>query len=190
MKIAIVGVGALGSHTVLLVRNLKASVSVVDFDKVERKNVASQFHAQNAVGKSKAQALQQAMQFLFAMKIAPIPHKLTSQNDDQILSGYDLIVDCLDNGEARRLVQSFARKTKTPCVHGALAADGEFGRIVWDEDFRIDDESGIGAPTCEGGDFLPFIAIVSAYLAQAVQHFAKTGAKIGYQVTPAGTIRI
>jgi len=75
-------------------------------------------------------------------------------------------------------------------VHGALAADGTFGQVIWDEQFVIDDESGAGAATCENGEHLPFIAMTSAYLAQAIQLFLKSGKKIGFQVHPTGAIRV
>lgn len=189
-KIVIVGVGALGSHAVLLLRSCEANILAVDFDRVERKNVMSQFHAQNAVGKNKVIALQQLMQFLFASKIGAIPHRLTSLNAPEILAGADLILDCLDNGASRRLVQDFARDKCVPCLHGALAGGGQFGRVVWDEDFKIDDESGADVATCENGEFLPFIAVVSSYVAYAAQQFLTVGKKMGFQVTPAGAIRI
>jgi molybdopterin/thiamine biosynthesis adenylyltransferase len=190
MKIVVVGVGALGSHLVPLLRNVSANIVAVDFDRIERKNVLSQFHPQNAVGKSKAVSLQQLMQFLFGSKIGAVPHRLTSLNASEILGGAELAVDCLDNGESRRVVQSFARERKIPCLHGALAGGGQFGRVAWDEQFSIDDESGAGAPTCENGEFLPFIAVVAANMAYAVQQFSLTGKKIGFQVTPAGSIRV
>jgi len=189
-KVAVTGVGALGSHAVMLLRNCDANILAVDFDRIERKNVLSQFHAQNAVGKNKVVALQQLMQFLFNTKIGAIPHRLVSLNASEILGGTDLILDCLDNGDSRRIVQTFARERKIPCLHGALAGGGQFGRVIWDEDFTIDDEAGEGAATCEDGEFLPFISIVSSYLAHAAQHFLKAGKKIGFQITPAGTTRV
>lgn len=188
-KIIVIGAGALGSHAVLLLRNVAAIVAV-DFDRIERKNVLSQFHAQNAVGKSKVVALQQLMQFLFSVKIGAVPHKLTSSNATEILGGSDLLLDCLDNGESRRVVQVFARERKVPCLHGALAGGGQFGRVAWDEDFSIDDESGEGVATCENGEFLPFIAVVASNLAYAAQQFLESGRKMGFQITPAGSVRV
>lgn len=188
-KVVVVGVGALGSHVVLLLRNTGANITVIDFDRVEQKNVQSQFHGKPNVGKLKVQAVAQTMQMLFGLKVGTIPHKLTSDNDDQLLSGADLIVDCLDNGEARRLVQNFARRSHTACVHGALAADGSFGRVVWDADFKIDDVSGAGAATCEDGAHLPFITIVSSYLSRAAQEFLGNGRKMGFEINVAGATR-
>ena len=189
-KIVIVGVGALGSHLVQALRNEEATIKVIDFDRVEMKNVQSQFHFKNAVGKKKTDALQKAMQFCYGRKIETVGNKLTADNDAQLLGGADLIVDCLDNGEARRVVQAFARANDVPCLHGALAADGAFGRAIWDESFVIDDEAGAGAATCEDGEHLPFIQLVGTFVAYAVQRFLRSGRKIGYSISPAGIEKI
>jgi molybdopterin/thiamine biosynthesis adenylyltransferase len=190
MKITIIGVGALGSHLVAALRNEKAILKVIDFDRVEMRNVASQFHFKNSVGKKKTEALKQSVQFCYGLPLEVVSNKLTADNVTQLLGGSDLLIDCLDNGEARRLVQGFARANGVACLHGALAADGGFGRVIWDESFIIDDESNAGAPTCEDGDFLPFIAITSSFLALAAQRFIRTGRKTGYSISPSGVEKI
>ncbi len=187
--IVIVGVGAIGSHAVQFCRGLGVNLRVIDFDNVERKNILSQFHGKPSVGKSKVAGLKQTMDFLWGVKIEVNAHKLVDGNADQLLGKADLIVDCLDNGAARRIVQGYARKTGVPCLHGALAADGTFGRVIWDEHFVIDDEAGAGAATCEDGEHLPFIVKTSAYLARAIQIFLKDGRKIGFQVHPVGAMQ-
>ncbi len=187
--ITIVGVGALGSHVVQFLRNSGATIRVIDYDRVETKNVAAQFHGATLVGKGKVASLQQTMNFLFKSKIEGIPHKLTKDNTKQLLGGSDLVVDCLDNGPSRRLVQDFVRAEKIPCVHGALAADGGFGRVIWDEDFTIDEVTGGGA-TCENGEHLPFIGMTSTFLAKAAQDFLLQGTKRGFQIHPAGVFSV
>jgi len=188
--ITIIGVGALGSHLIQALRNEDATLKVVDFDRVEMKNVASQFHFKNGVGKKKTDALKQAMQFCYGRKIETVGNKLTADNVEQLLGGADLLIDCLDNGEARRLVQGFARAQGVPCLHGALAANGAFGRVLWTSEFKIDDESGAGAATCEDGEHLPFIQIVASYIAYSAQAFLRHGRKIGYSISPAGVEKI
>lgn len=187
--IVIVGVGALGSHTVQFLRNVDATIRVVDFDRVEQRNVMAQFHGKPSVGKPKVQSLQQAMDFLFKKKVEGIPHKLVENNAKEILGSADLVVDCLDNGAGRRVVQGFVRASKIPCLHGALAADGSFGSVLWDEQFVIDDESGNGK-TCEDGEHLPFIVLVSAYLAQSAQGFLKHGRREAFNIFPGGVVKI
>jgi predicted dinucleotide-utilizing enzyme len=190
VMIVIVGVGALGSHLVQLIRNEKVDIKVIDFDRVEQKNVMSQFHGKPSVGKNKVDALKQTMDFLFKRNLQTVSHKLVENNIDVLLKGATLVVDCLDNGASRKLVQDYVRKHNLPCLHGALAPGGEFGRAIWDSLFVIDSEIGAGAATCEDGEFLPFIALTAAYMARSVQLFLKDGKKVGFSISPIGVVAI
>lgn len=189
--VTVVGVGALGSHLVQFLRSEDVKIKVIDFDRVEQKNVQSQFHGKPSVGKLKVASLKQSMQFLYGTQIDCVSHKLVQDNVDPLLSN-SLVVDCLDNGESRKIIQDFVRSGpgSTHCLHGALAPDGSFGRVIWDEQFVIDSEAGQGGATCENGEFLPFIAITSAYLARAVQIFLATGKKVGFSISPNGVVSV
>lgn len=186
----IVGVGALGSHLVQFIRNEKVDIRIIDFDRVEQKNVMSQFHGKPGVGKNKVAALQQTMDFLFKRPINTVSHKLVDNNIEVLMQRATLVVDCLDNGASRKLVQDYVRKHDLPCLHGALAPGGEFGRSVWDEQFVIDSELGAGAVTCEDGEFLPFIALTAAYMARSIQLFLKDKKKVGFSISPFGVVAI
>lgn len=193
-NITVIGVGALGSHVIQLLRNVDdgngTSLVAVDFDRVEQKNTMSQFHPKGTVGRHKTVALQQTMNFLWGRSIDAKSAKVTADNVKEILQGANLVIDCLDNGASRRVIQAHVREKAYPCLHGALAANGSFGRVIWDEDFVIDDETGQGGGTCEDGAHLPFIALVSSYIAWAAQEFHLHGKKMGFSVSMAGAIRI
>lgn len=167
-KIVVVGVGALGSHVVVFGRNLPVLFSTVDFDRVEQKNLLSQFHTRMALGKNKAIALQQMMLALFGLKIEAVPHRLTEQNCDQLLEGAKVAIDCLDNAASRLILQKFGREASIPCLHGALAADGLFAQVVWDEFFRLDEEDVPGQATCDTGDYLPLIVRTAACVVKSL----------------------
>ena len=107
----------------------------------------------------------------------------------ELLGGSDLIIDCTDRIAPREIMQATARELDIPCLHGALAATGDFGRAIWTEYFVPDAESGDGA-TCEDGRFLPFFAMVSSVVATAAQTFLKTGDKQSFQITPSGVLRV
>ena len=186
--IIIVGVGALGSHLVQFIRNEKVDIKVIDFDRVEQKNVMSQFHGKPGVGKNKVDALKQTMDFLFKRNLQIVSHKLVENNVDVLMKGATLVIDCLDNGAARKLVQDYVRKHNLPCLHGALAPGGEFGRAVWTSMFTIDEEGG-GKATCEDGDHLPFIALTASYLAYAIQQFIRTGVQHNFNIFPGGVTK-
>lgn len=187
--VVVVGVGALGSHVVMLLRNTDTTLKVIDFDRVEQRNVASQFHGKPNVGKLKVLSLQQTMNFLFGTKATVYSSKLDVYNVHELLRSSDMVLDCLDNGASRRIVQDYVREKSIPCLHGALDAEGSFGRVVWDERFKIDNEPTTGAATCEDGAHLPFIAVTASYIAYAAQQFLKSGRKIGFEITPGGAIR-
>lgn len=188
-SIVIVGVGALGSHLILLGRNWPARMTAVDFDRVERKNVMAQFHSSMGVGRNKAAALQQAMQGLFGLRIEAVPHKLTADNAAALLSKADLVVDCVDNLEARQTISAAAAELSVPCLHGALAADGAYGRVVWDELFQAD-AGGDGEATCENGEHLPFITLVAAQMAAVVQRFLADGRRQSVHLHPGGIVPV
>ncbi len=188
-RAVIVGVGALGSHAGLLLRN-EVIIHAIDFDRVEQKNTMSQFHGLRAVGKNKAQSFSQLMSFLFGGRVKVTPHRLTADNVTQLLEGADLVLDCLDNGKSREIVQKYVRDVGIPCLHGAVSDDGSFGRVIWDEKFEIDYETEEGAATCEDGEHLPFLCTVSSYIARAAQEFLRSGQKTGYYVHPGGVEKI
>lgn len=187
-KITIVGAGALGSHLLLLARNFDVQLTVIDFDRVEQKNVLSQFHTRMGIGRNKTLALQQTMQGLFGIRIHTVPHRLTEDNVENLLGQSDLVIDCLDNAESRRVVQGFVREQNIPCLHGALSANGEFGSVIWDEFFTIDDEDVQGQATCEDGEQLPFIMQVAAQMAIVIQKFLGAERKENYHLCPGRTI--
>ena len=188
--IVIVGAGALGSHLLLFLRNLEDSICMVDFDRVEARNLTAQFHTKMGAGRNKAQAIQQALVGLYGKRIDVVPHRLTDDNADVLLGDADLVVDCTDNIAAREVIQTFVRAHDIPCLHGALSADGGFGRVVWDAVFVPDAEGAPGAPTCEDARALPFYGMMGAFMAGAVRRFLDDGDQTSYQLVPAGIVRL
>jgi molybdopterin/thiamine biosynthesis adenylyltransferase len=189
MSVLIVGVGALGSHLLQFCRNMDFQFVIIDFDRVEAKNTKSQFHSVMGLGKNKTKALADLMRGLYKRDVATVPYKLEPQNIETVMHGVSLAVDCTDNEDARKLLQDWCRIWDIPLLHGALAANGQYGRVMWMEFFKIDENSG-GAATCENGEFLPFIAFVSSIMALELQNFLATGKKRSFHVTPGGIIQV
>jgi molybdopterin/thiamine biosynthesis adenylyltransferase len=188
--VTIVGMGALGSHLLLLARNWKASLRVIDFDKVESKNTQAQFHTKMGMGKNKAKALQTAMQGMWGVKIMALSSKLMGNNQVQLLSESDLIIDCTDNFKARDIIQAYCADIALPCLHGCLSADGTLARIVWTEFFKPDKEDADGDVTCEDGRNVAFHAMAGAVLAQTALVFLEEEVKHSWQLTPSSLIRL
>jgi hypothetical protein len=186
VRLLFCGVGALGSHAATLCRTLGAEIALVDFDRVETKNLLSQAFTRQAVGKNKADALRLQLRTFYGVETAAYPVRLTAQNVAEVAAGADLLVDCLDNVASRLIVLEHARTTATASVHAGLAADGTFGLVRWGERFTPDAEDAEGQATCEGGEHLPFIGLLAAALAGAVRDFVRDGARRDALVTLRG----
>lgn len=189
MRIVFCGVGALGSTTVLYCRNLVAELRLVDFDRVESKNLAAQWFVKQSVGKNKAEAIRLQLANFYGVKAEALGVRLGAHNAAQLLDGCGLAVDCFDNADSRLVLSDAARARGLPLVHAALAADGTFGLVRWDERFTPDREDAPGQATCEGGEHLPVIGLVAATLARAIQDFVVRGARHDSMITLSGTSR-
>lgn len=184
MKILICGGGALGSHVLYLGRDLGHVLAVVDFDRVETKNLASQWFAKQMVGKNKATALKLQLLNFYGVKLQDYTVRLTADNIETLFGDCGLVVDCFDNATSRRLVQDHVREHDIPCVHGGLAPDGEFAAVRWDKDFVIDEEDVPGQPTCEGDGFLPIITTASSALVTAIGAYLADETQLNWNISP------
>jgi len=189
VRIVFCGVGALGSTAVLYSRNLDAELRLVDFDRVESKNLAAQWFVKQSVGKNKAEAIRLQLANFYGAKAEALGVRLGAHNAAQLLEGCDLAVDCFDNADSRIVLAEAARARGLPLVHAALAADGTFGLVRWDERFVADREDTPGQATCEGGEHLPVIGLVGATVARAIQDFCARGARHDYLVSLSGIVR-
>lgn len=188
-RIVICGAGALGSTAVQFCRNLAAELRVVDFDRVESKNLAAQWFVKQSVGKHKAEAIRLQLANFYGVKAEAMPVRLAVTNAAQLLAGATLAVDCFDNADSRNVLAEAARAAGAPLVHAAIAADGTFGIVRWDERFTADREDAPGQPTCEGGEHLPMIGLVATTLARAIQDFVRDGTRHDYMVALSGVTR-
>src|SRR5438045_7979552 len=134
MKILFCGGGALGSHALFIGRDLDCELAVVDFDRVETKNLASQWFVKQMVGKNKATALKLQLLNFFDVKLQDYSVKLSALNADAILGEAGLVVECFDNAESRRIVQNFVRPKQKPSGQGGPAATVELHVRRWLED--------------------------------------------------------
>jgi len=188
-KIVVCGVGALGSTAVHCCRGLDAELRVVDFDRVEAKNLAAQWFVKQSVGKNKAEAIRLQLANFYGVRAEAFGVRFAAGNAAQLLAGCALAVDCFDNADSRIALADAARTAGVPLVHAALAADGTFGLVRWDERFVADREDAAGQATCEGGDHLPMIGVVGAMLARAIQDFVRSGERRDYMISLSGVTR-
>jgi molybdopterin/thiamine biosynthesis adenylyltransferase len=188
MRVVFCGVGALGSQAAMSCRNLGAELVYIDFDRVESKNVLAQAFVKQSIGKNKADALKLQLANFFGVKSEAFGVRVTEANVETLLGNADLIVDAFDNAASRAILSAFARAKGKALVHAAISADGTFGLVRWDERFVPDAEDHAGQATCEGGEHLPMIAMVSATLARAIQDYVKDGKKNDSMISLSGVL--
>lgn len=126
----IVGCGAIGASAAqLLARAGVARLRVIDRDFVEPSNLQRQalFDEDDArEALPKAVAAQRKLGLLNSeIKIDGIVSDLTPQNVEQLLHGFDLILDGTDNFETRFLLNDFAVHAGRPWIYAA--AVGSYG---------------------------------------------------------------
>lgn len=188
-RIVICGIGALGSTALLYLRNVAAELRLVDFDRVESKNLAAQWFVKQSLGKNKAEAARLQLANFYGAKAEAMGVRLGPHNAAQLLAGCTLAVDCFDNADSRIALSEAARVAGVPLVHAALAADGTFGLVRWDERFVPDREDAEGQATCEGGEHLPMIGLVGATLARTIQDFLSGSERRDFMISMSSVMR-
>ncbi len=174
-RVFVCGVGALGSNAVVAMRNLEATLVLIDGDRVESKNLLAQAYVKGSVGKLKADALKLQLANFYGLKVETHAVRVAATNIDTLLTGAHLLVDAFDNAASRRLLSAYAREHTVPLVHAGVSGDGTFGLVRWDERFVPDEETTEGEATCEGGAHLPMISAIASQLALVVQDFLTDG---------------
>jgi len=122
-KVFIAGAGGLGSavSTYLAAAGI-GIMRVVDHDKVELSNLNRQaLHWEDDIGKGKIRSVSQKLKKLNReVEIEAIEEMITEVNISQLVAGFDLIVDAMDNLPARYLLNKVALEKNIPFFHGAV----------------------------------------------------------------------
>ena len=131
-KVAVVGVGGLGSPVAYyLAAAGVGTLLLIDEQTPELSNLNRQIlHWEEDIDKSPkpVSAKWKLERFNSDIKVETFVGKLTKDNIKEVLTGVDVVVDCLDNFETRYLLDEFAHKRGIPLVHGAI--EGMFGQVT------------------------------------------------------------
>lgn len=149
LNILICGCGTLGSNLAHnLVRTGFSDLALLDLDRVEMHNLSTQSWNAQDVGLTKTAALaNQLFDINQTVNISEIYKKLDKKNAKKILNNRDLVVDCFDNTEARRLLKEFCQDTGTPCIHAGLFED--YGEVFWNNKYVVPQEDPNAIDVCD-----------------------------------------
>jgi sulfur-carrier protein adenylyltransferase/sulfurtransferase len=133
-KVLVLGMGGLGSPTAMyLAAAGVGTLGIVDSDVVEESNLQRQIiHGTGSVGMAKVASARQTLNSLNP-DVAVVSHqaRLDEENAEEIISGYDVVVDGSDNFETRYLVNDVCVRNDIPNVSASiLAFDGQLTTLV------------------------------------------------------------
>lgn len=176
--ITVYGLGAIGSN--LLVQLAKQYPDFefrgVDFDKVEERNIRTQAYFLEHVGAFKADAMRVILaRYLRKPKYTPIKQKITEKV--KVDSSTDLIIDCFDNTESRKLL-----------CYGEILHVGfspfYTAECIWNENYEVPNNVDKNkADICSMNDAVPFIHFVVNAALLNISDWIETGSKKNFLVT-------
>lgn len=122
-KVLVIGAGGLGSPVIqYLAAAGVGTLGVVDFDEVELHNLNRQIiHNESTVGISKVKSAEMFVRNLnHQIKFIGIEQKMDELNAEELISGFDVIIDGSDNFKTRYLVNDTCVQFKKPLVYGSI----------------------------------------------------------------------
>ncbi len=122
-SVLVVGAGGLGCP---VLQYLSAAgigkLGIIDFDVVSESNLQRQIlYGTDDIGKSKAmQAAAKLCQLNPYVEVEPLTININSSNALELLSDYDIVVDCTDNFQTRYLLNDACVLADKPLVYGSI----------------------------------------------------------------------
>jgi adenylyltransferase/sulfurtransferase len=131
-RVFIAGAGGLGSPaSIYLAVAGVGHITICDADQLELTNLNRQIlHPTTRIGARKAVSAARTLNDLNPeIEIVAYTDFLTDENINLKVGKADLLVDCLDNYEARYLLNRYAIKNAIPLIHGAI--HGMTGQVAF-----------------------------------------------------------
>jgi sulfur-carrier protein adenylyltransferase/sulfurtransferase len=128
-KVLLLGAGGLGSPTALyLAAAGVGTLGIVDDDEVDLSNLQRQvIHSTQRVGVPKVDSAEESIHALNPdVKVVKFPVRLNAENIMEIIAGWDVIVDGVDNFPTRYLLNDATVRLRIPVVSASiLGFDGQ-----------------------------------------------------------------
>lgn len=164
-RVLIIGVGGVGQHVSLyLVTNGVTNLTLIDYDKVEISNLNRQILlTESDINKNKVEVVKEALlernkeAFIKALNV-----KVTSENVDELVKGYDLVMDATDNWESRLVISKTCKKRHIHLLH--IGVDGYKGQVCLFISKGLEDivdDSVVSSP--RDGVLGPMVGFVSSF---------------------------
>lgn len=182
-NICVCGAGALGSNLIsVLLRQGFNKITVIDMDRVEDSNIATQAYTLRDVGQKKAKAIQSLMHQATKKVVSAVDKQLRANNAQKLLKGHDLIVDVFDNWESRKLVNDACFHLRIPCVHAGMSDNG-FAEIKWNAMYKIPEVEVEQEDVCDYPLAANLVHFTVAVLAESIVQYVTTHKHLNREIT-------
>lgn len=133
-KVCVVGAGGIGNPVVTqLVAMGVGKLRVVDRDVIEVTNLHRQhLYTEEDVGRVKVEAAAERLRKLNpGVQVEPVPTSVTKYTAENIVKGFDIVIDALDSVDARYALNDACIKHNIPLIYaGALGMLGSVTTII------------------------------------------------------------
>ena len=178
--VTICGGGALGGNCVeSLARQGFDTLTVIDQDRVEERNLSTQPYYRTDVGAFKAKILANNLYRALGVSINVHAETLTSTNASRLLQGSGLVIDTFDNSVGRQAVQDTCDILNIPCLHVGLAED--FAEILWNARYRV--PSAAKDNVCDYPLARNLVLLTVAVACETIAAFVASGRQNSYTIT-------
>ena len=137
----VAGCGGLGGYLVeMLLRLGVGTIRAADGDIFEASNLNRQLLAMpSSLGKSKTEAAARRAALVNPdVHFIPISQFVTEENAEDLIQGCDVVLDALDNIQARRVLAHACGKAGIPMIHGAICAWSAQAAVIMPGDDLVD----------------------------------------------------
>jgi molybdopterin/thiamine biosynthesis adenylyltransferase/rhodanese-related sulfurtransferase len=133
-KVLLIGAGGLGAPVALyLAASGIGTIGLVDDDVVDESNLQRQVvHTVDRIGQPKTASARVTLEALNPeTRVIEHRERLSADNVERLIGGYDVIVDGTDNFDTRYILNDAAVKLRKPVVHGSIYRwDGQVTTFV------------------------------------------------------------
>jgi molybdopterin-synthase adenylyltransferase len=178
--LTICGAGALGSN---LAENLAragfGTLKVIDYDRIEERNLSTQPYYRSDIGAFKSKILANNLYRAIGTAVVAETKQLTSTNVHSLLKDSQLIVDGFDNSSSRQIVRDYGLQSGIACLHVGLSAD--YAEVIWNESYRV--PSGANDDICDYPLARNLVMLTAAVACEAIVSFIATGEQRNFTIT-------
>jgi adenylyltransferase/sulfurtransferase len=133
-KVCVVGAGGIGNPVITqLVAMGVGKLRIVDRDVIEVTNLHRQhLYTDEDIGRVKVEAAADRLHRLNpGVEIEPVPTSVTRYTADNIVNGFDIVIDALDSVDARYALNDACIKYNIPLIYaGAIGVTGSVSTIL------------------------------------------------------------